>query len=131
MRNQGPITLPYHSEPEPDLAIVKYQSDFYTKSHPDPNDVLISIEVADSSLERDRTIKATLYATHLIPTFWIVNLKDRQIEVYTQPKDGQYRTRQIFLPGEELEIPGFGLQVAIDKLLGPAPERGEAGDAEA
>lgn len=123
VRNQGPITLPYHSEPEPDLAIVKYQSDFYTKSHPGPNDVLIAIEVADTSLERDRTVKSALYATHLIPTYWIVNLQDRQIEVYTRPKDGQYRTRQTFLPGEELETPGFGLQVAVDELLGPAPEQ--------
>ncbi|MCR9098761.1 MAG: hypothetical protein NXI25_02345 [bacterium] len=47
----------------------------------------------------------------------------RNFEVYTQPKDGQYRTRQIFLPGEELEVPGFGLQVAVDELLGPAAER--------
>ncbi len=123
VRNQGPITLPYHSEPEPDLAIAKYRSDFYTKSHPGPDDILISIEVADTSLERDRTVKAPLYATHLIPTYWIINLQDRQIEVYTQPKGGQYRTRQTFLPGEELELPGFGLQVAVEDLLGPSLEQ--------
>lgn len=122
VRNQGPVTLPYHSEPEPDLAVAKYRPDFYTKSHPGPDDILISIEVADTSLERDRTVKAALYATHLIPTYWIVNLQDRQIEVYTQPKDGQYRTRQTFLPGEELELPDFGLKVAVEDLLGPAPE---------
>lgn len=118
-----PVRCSRYDEPEPDLSILKNQADFYASGHPEPSDVLLIAEITIDSLERDRTVKATLYATHLIPTYWIVNLQDRQIEVYTQPKDRLYRTRQTFLPGEELKIPDFGLRVAVDELLGPAPEQ--------
>jgi len=118
-----PVRCSRYDEPEPDLSILKNQADFYASGHPEPGDVLLIAEITIDSLERDRTIKATLYATHLIPTFWIVNLQDRQIEVFTQPKDGQYCTRRIFLPGEELELKDFALQVTVDDLLSPAPEQ--------
>ena len=118
-----PVRCSRYDEPEPDFSILKYQADFYASGHPGPSDVLLLAEVTVDSLERDRTVKAALYATHLIPTYWIVNLQDRQIEVYTQPKGGQYCTRQTFLPGEELELPGFGLKVAVEDLLGPPPNK--------
>jgi Uma2 family endonuclease len=84
------------SEPEPDLAIVKGPDDVYFTRHPVSRDIAFLIEVADSTLESDRSLKGLLYARARIPIYWIINLNDRLIEVYTDPKGGKsaaYRRR--------------------------------------
>lgn len=82
---QDPIIIDDFSEPEPDIALLKYRADFYTESNPTATEVLWIIEVSDSTLRYDRTIKKELYAKANIAEYWIVNLVDRCLEVYRTP----------------------------------------------
>lgn len=91
MRTQAPLTLPPFDEPEPDGAIVRGSREDFTRRHPAAGDVLCVIEVADASLPRDRGYKQRIYADSGIPQYVIVNLRDRTIEVYTQPLKGRGR----------------------------------------
>jgi Uma2 family endonuclease len=97
VNTQEPITTA-DSEPEPDIAVVRGERRQYLDHHPGPQDVPLLIEVADSSLQRDRTLKKRLYAAAGILVYWIVNLIDNQIEVYTDPSgpgdQPDYRHRQ-------------------------------------
>jgi len=98
VRVQSAITLA-DSEPEPDVAVVRGPARRYARSHPRPRDIALIIEVADTTLSEDRTVKGHLYARARIPVYWIVNLQDSHIEVYTQPKAGKspaYRQRRNF-----------------------------------
>ena len=83
-RGQSAVTTP-DSEPEPDVAVVRGPIRRYVASHPGPADVGLVVEVADSTLTRDRTLKARLYARAGAPIYWIVNIPDRQVEVYSEP----------------------------------------------
>ena len=83
-RAQSAITLS-DSEPEPDLAVVRGDERTYSNRHPGPADLGLVVEVSDTSLAFDRTDKARIYARAGIETYWIINLVDRQVEVYTQP----------------------------------------------
>ncbi|WP_367388877.1 Uma2 family endonuclease [Lewinella sp. LCG006] len=65
-----------NSEPEPDLAIVKYRKDYYATAHPGPEDILLLIEVADTSLAKDRHVKSVLFAESNIPEYWIMNTEE-------------------------------------------------------
>ena len=82
VRVQNPIRLDEHSEPQPDLAVMRFRSDFYRDAHPGPADVLLTIEVADTSAELDREVKAPLYARAGIPEVWVVDLAARAVDVY-------------------------------------------------
>ncbi|HTU17963.1 MAG TPA: Uma2 family endonuclease [Gemmataceae bacterium] len=84
LRIQSAVTLS-HSEPEPDLAVVRGDETRYLTNHPVPSDIGLVIEVADSTLDSDRIDKGSIYAESGIAYYWIVNLVDRQIEVYTLP----------------------------------------------
>lgn len=84
LRIQSAVTLS-HSEPEPDLALVRGDETRYLAHHPGPTDIGLVIEVADSSLDGDRLDKGRIYAEDEIAYYWIVNLVDRQVEVYTLP----------------------------------------------
>ncbi len=99
---QEPITLS-DSEPEPDLAIIQGTPRDYPDRHPNANEVSLIIEVADSALDRDRTIKQTIYAAAGIPEYWIINIRDRQIEIYRSPiqnnNNSQYQTKLIVKQG--------------------------------
>lgn len=119
VRVQDPIRLNGYSEPEPDVALVKPRSDFYSREHPGPGDVLLLIEVADTSVERDLEAKLPLYAQAGIPEAWLVNLPAETIEVHSRPDSGEYRETVRVKRGETLEsrtIPG--LEVAADDILG-------------
>lgn len=104
--SQRPITTE-SSEPEPDGAIIRGKLSDYASRHPSPADVALVVEVADDSLQRDRTFKHRLYARAGIPVYWIVNLNDRQVEVFTQPggttEQPKYESPQII--GEDGEVP--------------------------
>jgi Uma2 family endonuclease len=91
VNGQEPITTE-DSEPEPDLPIVRGERRMYSDRHPRPEDLGLVIEVADSSVERDRTIKKRIYARAGISVYWIVNLPERQIEVYSQPDNSSERS---------------------------------------
>jgi Uma2 family endonuclease len=87
---QSPIQLGDLSEPEPDFVLLRPEASFYSTRHPKADDVLLLIEVSDSTLRFDRTQKLRLYATFNIPEYWIINLIDDCLEVYRQPQDGDY-----------------------------------------
>lgn len=112
VRGQEPIILPADSEPEPDVVIAKGQPDDYLSNHPYPKDILLVIEVSDSTLEYDQTAKLFLYAEDQIQDYWIANLVANQLERYSQPyQDTQgnfgYRMKQIALRNETVTIPSF------------------------
>lgn len=118
---QNPILF-LDSVPEPDCALVAFRADCYIKGKPRPADVILLIEVADSSLEFDREVKRRIYAEAGIAEFWIANLVDGCIEVYRQPQpDGAYGELRTVRRGEQialLSLPDFVVQV--DQVLGPA-----------
>ena len=108
VRSQEPITLS-DSEPEPDVAVVRGNPEQYERSHPGPEDVAMVVEVADASLDRDRSIKKQVYARAGIPVYWIVNLRERRIEVYTAPSVGHadlpdYRRHEDYTAGSEVPL---------------------------
>lgn len=97
VRGQLPVTLGETQEPEPDLAVVRGTARDYLKQHPSPADIVLIIEVADSSLKFDRTVKDRLYSAAAIPVYWIVNLIDGTAETYSNPdRERQtYSTRTV------------------------------------
>ena len=119
VRVQNPIRLDDFSEAQPDLALLKPRKDFYSKSHPGPEDVLVVIEVADRSLDYDRNVKLPLYARAGIPEAWLMVLSKDVIEVYSQPRNGKYQKVQRLKRGKTLvssTIPTFSCKV--EDLLG-------------
>lgn len=116
VRCQDPITLPNNSEPEPDFAIARLREDHYLSHHPYPEDIILVIEIADSSLEYDRNIKLPIYAEAGILQYWIFNLPESQLEVYSQPYQKiqgsfDYSHRQILLPNASIKLPELGNSV--------------------
>jgi hypothetical protein len=122
LRIQSAITLST-SEPEPDFAVVKRPARRYSQAHPRPADIGMLIEVAESSLLEDREYKSILYAQDRIPIYWIVNLIDRQVEVYTEPRGGKtpgYRQRKDYAEDETIPLIVAGRKVgaiAVKDLL--------------
>jgi Uma2 family endonuclease len=103
-RIEQPVRIPQYNEPEPDIAIVRGSDDDYKHRTPDPTDVALLVEVSESTLDRDQGEKLLAYAKGNIPVYWIVNLVDGQVEVYTGPGTGGYRSRQVFNPGEAIAV---------------------------
>lgn len=102
VRVQSPIYLPDNSEPEPDLALLRSRDDFYAGGHPAPEDVLLVVEVSETSVEYDSEVKLPLYARAGIPEVWLVNLPERKIEVHSRPVDGEYRQSTRYRSGDSL-----------------------------
>ncbi|BAZ39964.1 hypothetical protein NIES4101_59210 [Calothrix sp. NIES-4101] len=103
---QEPITLT-DSEPEPDVAIIRGQTRDYFERHPGSEDVVLVVEIANSTLERDRNYKQRIYARAGIPIYWIVNLVERIIEIYTQPDNGEeaiYKQRQDYDLSMQIDV---------------------------
>lgn len=122
VRVQQPITLPPHHEPEPDVAIVRGTPEDYRGRHPGAADILCVIEVADSSLARDRTKKLRVYANGGVPLYLIFNLPDRVVERYAGPLVGKGRYAESATLGlkDKVTFPtvgGKGLSVAVKGLL--------------
>jgi Uma2 family endonuclease len=107
VRCQDPISLPNNSEPEPDIVIARLRSDEYVNTHPSPEDIILVIEVADSSIKFDRDTKAPLYAAAGISEYWIVNLIDNRLEIYRQPEGSIYTSIQIVTPPQTIVLPQF------------------------
>ncbi|HJR08660.1 MAG TPA: Uma2 family endonuclease [Pyrinomonadaceae bacterium] len=97
---QNPIRLDEYSEPQPDLCLLQPRSDFYAEGHPTPVDVLLVVEVADSSVGFDREVKLPLYAQVLIRELWLVNLQADVVEIYSQPSGGKYQKSREVKRGE-------------------------------
>jgi len=102
---QNPVRLDQSSEPQPDLAILRRRADFYaTGGHPGPADILLLVEVADSSLRFDRTVKLPLYARAGIAELWVVDLKRRAVDAYREPAGNEYGETTTHQPGEKAAL---------------------------
>lgn len=113
VRNQAAMTL-NDSEPEPDLAVVLGPSGRYSEEHPGPRDTALVVEVSASSLRQDRGLKQRIYARSRIPIYWIVNLIDGQVEVYTSPRAGKspgYRERRDYRGDQAIPLVIDGREV--------------------
>jgi Uma2 family endonuclease len=126
IRCQSPITLVPDSEPEPDFVLVNNRLDDYIGGHPNPDDILLVIEVSDSSITYDQTIKLSLYAENGIADYWIFNLLDRVLECYSDPYQSthgkwNYRSKQIYLPTESVVIPHLpgGRSLSLEQSFPP------------
>ncbi len=119
VRVQNPVRLDDHSEPQPDLSLLKRRKDYYAGGHPSPADVLLVVEVADTSEAYDRDVKVPLYARRGIPEVWLVRLLADSIRVYRAPENGAYRDVQDFGRGQTLS-PSLLPEVALstDDILG-------------
>lgn len=114
---QDPIVLNDLSEPIPDISILRWRADDYLEAHPRPQDVLLVIEVADSSVTLDREAKLPIYAKAGISEYWIVNIPGKKVEVYRTPINDYYRDVLICTSGDLIELKPFNLQVQVSTLL--------------
>lgn len=117
---QDPIELLDTSEPEPDVTLVLPPLEKYQNQHPKGADIILIVEVADSSYEKDQEVKVPLYAAAAIPEVWLVDLQKDCIEVYTEPKDGAYSLRRLIRRGESLALPIKEQAVPVEDVLGSA-----------
>ena len=102
---QNPVRLDRHSEPQPDFAILRPRPDFYvTGEPPGPQDTLLLIEVADTSLRYDRRVKRPLYARAGIPEYWIIDLKARILDAHRQPTADGYADDERHKPGDRIAL---------------------------
>lgn len=116
LRVQSPIVLDDLSEPEPNLAILKRKDNFYADGHPKPSDILLVVEVADSTLAKDRLVKGPAYASSGIKEYWILNINDRQLEQYLEPKENEYQLIHFFKSGQAISSDLLGT-IQVDNIL--------------
>lgn len=120
VRVQSPIRLSEHSEPQPDLALLKPRPDFYAPAHPGPEDVLLVVEVAETSVGIDRKLKIPLYAKAGISEVWLVDLDEERIEVYLNPSSKGYGDVQRLRRGRGLAPQALpNLKISVSDILGP------------
>ena len=118
---QSSIRLDELNEPQPDVAILKPRIDFYRYRLPGPDDVLLVVEVSDTSLRHDRRTKLALYARFGVPEVWIANIRARTIEAYTDPSNGEYTTRRTFRPGQTVTPAAFpDVALPVADVIGAA-----------
>jgi len=119
VRVQNPIRLSERSEPQPDLALLRFRPDFYASSHPGPEDVLLVVEVAETSVNLDREIKLPLYARSGIVEAWLVDLAGQQLEVCLRPTARGYEEVQRVRRGARVRSQAFpDLDLGVDEILG-------------
>jgi Uma2 family endonuclease len=124
LRAEKPVTLA-DSEPEPDIVIARGTRITYASRHPGPGDIGLVVEICDSSLTVDRTDMVRIYARANLPIYWIINVIDRQVEVYTDPRPNDpvpaYATRTDYKAGDSVPFILDGQVVAqlpVNDLLG-------------
>lgn len=111
---QNPIMLGDDSEPQPDLALLRPRGDFYKNSHPGADDILLLVEIADTSVSTDRDYKIPLYARHGIPEVWLLDVKHRQLEIHRKPEQGRYQQVYTAKTDESIclsQLPGIELNL--------------------
>jgi Uma2 family endonuclease len=97
---QDPIVLGEYSEPQPDIAVLRFREDYYEQAHPSPTDIYLVIEVADTTVRYDREVKIPLYAEHGIPEAWLLDLEQKRLEIYHDPKEGEYQHVDFYRSGQ-------------------------------
>ncbi len=118
LRVQGHVRLDDNNRPEPDIALLKWRDDLYRNQSPVPEDILLLIEVSDSTLASDRNVKLALYARFNIPEVWIENIPERVVEAYTNPVEGQYTESRIYRRGETITPSAFpDISLPVSELI--------------
>jgi Uma2 family endonuclease len=119
VRIQNPVRLNELSEPQPDVCLLKPRADFYASGHPGPEDVLLLIEVADTTLDYDLQVKIPLYAAAGVPEVWVVNLAAAAVEIYRRPAEDGYAEHRTAGRGQSL-TPGAlpEIVLSVDEVLG-------------
>lgn len=116
---QDPVELTPRTEPEPDVVLLRFREDYYATAHPTPADVLLLVEVADSSIDYDRQVKTPIYARSNIAEVWIVDLTRDCLIVYREPTPEGYSFQQDFDQSQSVTPLAFPeLEVSIDFILG-------------
>ena len=118
---QNPVRLDRYSEPQPDVVVLRPRSDDYASGHPEPTSAFFAIEVADTSLTYDRTVKLLLYAKAGIPEVWIVDLDAGAVEVHRQPHDEGYRRVERITEGRLAPAAFPDVELELAEILPPAP----------
>ena len=114
---QDPIIASNFSEPEPDVAILKYRDDFYGDEHPYGKDVLLVIEIADTSVVYDRKVKLPIYAESGVPECWLIDLNKKEIYMYWQPMGNAYKFSELVRESELVKAHYFELKIPIQQIL--------------
>lgn len=108
-----------NSRPQPDITLLRWRDDYYSGQRPRPEDVILLVEVSDSTLKFDRRDKPQIYAEAGIAEYWVVNLVDSVVEVYADPQAGKYHTTRTVRRGETLQLPvGPGGEIAVGDIIG-------------
>jgi Uma2 family endonuclease len=116
---QNPVVLNNNSEPQPDVTLLQPREDFYENAHPQPNDIFLVIEVADTTVKYDREVKIPLYAEDKITEVWLVDINEQCVEVFREPTADGYRNVQKLTRGESLSIQVFpDVMITVDEILG-------------
>ncbi len=116
---QNPVELDDNSEPQPDLALLQPRPDFYEAGHPQSEDILLLVEVADTTVESDRDVKIPLYAENGITEVWLVDINAQCLEVYRQPSDNGYLNIQNYYRGQTVFVQAFpNVSFTVDEVLG-------------
>jgi Uma2 family endonuclease len=116
---QDPVRLSEFSEPEPDVALLRPRRDFYAEGHPGPLDVLLIIEVADSSAEADRDIKAPLYARAGVVEVWVIDVNGGVLDVYRHPSAGSYAVHLTAARGDIVSPESLpDVKLTVSEILG-------------
>jgi len=114
---QNPLRLDEYNQPEPDVVVSTFRENHYMDQHPGKDDVLLIIEVADTSLGYDREVKAALYASAGIPEYWIINLKVNMIEVYRNPRHNYYTSKHLYEKGDIISTQAIAFELEVDQLF--------------
>jgi Uma2 family endonuclease len=122
LQTEAPVRIPDFDEPEPDLAVVRGKARDYVALNrpPEASDVTLVIEISESSLARDRSDKWNAFASGGIPVYWLVNLVDEQVEVYTDPSPAGYQSRRDYKRGQDLPVWLDGVErgrIAVTDIL--------------
>jgi Uma2 family endonuclease len=116
--SQGAVRLDQYDEPQPDIVLLRPSPDFYTSRHPAPQDIFLIIEIADSSLEYDQTVKADVYAITGVIEYWVADIPNDCVWAYSGIQNDAYSVKQQFRRGVSIEprlLPGC--QIPADTLL--------------
>ncbi len=120
---QNPVVLNEISEPQPDIAVLAPRDDMYSKSHATPAEILLLVEVADSSLAFDRNRKAPYYAANAVVETWVVDLDGDQVLVMRSPSPFGYEQVRSMRRGDGLDIEAVpGVSFTVDDVLGPSAQ---------
>ncbi|MEB3179886.1 MAG: Uma2 family endonuclease [Nostocaceae cyanobacterium] len=116
---QNPVILSDTSEPQPDVTLLKHRDDFYESAHPQPQDIYLLIEVADTTVKYDKEVKIPLYTEHGIMEVWLVDINEESVEVYREPATDGYQNVRKFVGGESLSIGVFSdVNISVKEIFG-------------